>query len=368
MGYFMDIITSPVCYPQKVTYNLDSDFRISIKLESNPFQLGLDSLFAMAMRHNKKRGFLFVSKILGKHLAVDPYLSLLGGAALAAGYLQQIYQIETPCLLEIMQTFAHKEKAAAVYGKVMDNPLRIPDKTVFIGFAETATALGYSIFNCFAGNCGYIHTTRELIQGLVSTISFAEEHSHAVAHRCYCLEPELFHGDHPIVFVDDEITTGKTVLNIIRAIQQKFPRKEYGILSILDWRSEEEQRLFRITEQELGIRIQTFSLLSGTIEVTGQPGFGKCGSNGMGKSGNRPESEIKVLSLGTELVSNRVSSHSIDSTGEINKSPYLLATGRFGLTSKHREEVEELARTIGEKLKSIRQGSRILCLGTGEFM
>ena len=38
-----------------------------------------------------------------------------------------------------------------------------------------------------------------------------------------------------VVLVDDEITTGKTALNIIRQIQERFPKKEYVLASLLDW-------------------------------------------------------------------------------------------------------------------------------------
>ena len=35
----------------------------------------------------------------------------------------------------------------------------LPEEVLFIGFAETATALGHSMFQCFQ-NAKYVHTTR----------------------------------------------------------------------------------------------------------------------------------------------------------------------------------------------------------------
>lgn len=67
------------------------------------------------------------------------------------------------------------------------------------------------------------------------------------------------------------MTTGKTVLNIIRSIQQQFPREEYTIASLLDWRSNTNRRQFKQLEEELQIKIHVISLLEGRIHTTGQP-------------------------------------------------------------------------------------------------
>ena len=67
------------------------------------------------------------------------------------------------------------------------------------------------------------------------------------------------------------MTTGKTALNIIRSIQNKFPREEYIIASLLDWRSHTNRRQFKQLEDELQIKIHVISLLEGIIHTTGQP-------------------------------------------------------------------------------------------------
>lgn len=45
----------------------------------------------MAARKNIKRGFLFVSKVLGKHIPVQPLIPLIGGGILAARYVSMVY-------------------------------------------------------------------------------------------------------------------------------------------------------------------------------------------------------------------------------------------------------------------------------------
>ncbi|MDR4410622.1 hypothetical protein FO499_30675, partial [Bacillus anthracis] len=70
-------------------------------------------------------------------------------------------------------------------------------------------------------------------------------------------EPHMINNDCPVILVDDEITTGKTALHIIRDIQSKFPRKEYAVLSLLDWRTEEHKQAYAEAERELGVTIST---------------------------------------------------------------------------------------------------------------
>src|SRR5687767_12128719 len=61
------------------TYKIAGDLELHVTVTSNPHNIPLDALFAMAARINKKRSFLFVSKVLGKHIPVNPYTSLLSG-------------------------------------------------------------------------------------------------------------------------------------------------------------------------------------------------------------------------------------------------------------------------------------------------
>ena len=136
---------------------------------------------------------------------------------------------------------------------------------VIIGFAETATALGHAFFDCFE-NAEYFHTTREELTGKTPLITFEEEHSHATSHRCY-IPLELLNNNREIILVDDEMTTGKTAINIIQSIHAQFPRNEYTVVSILDWRSDANKQQFKQLEKTLGIKINSVSLIAGNVEV-----------------------------------------------------------------------------------------------------
>lgn len=168
-----------------------------------PNSTKLEELTGFSSRMNLKRGFLFVSKVLGKHIPTKP---------------------------SIMQN-NFKELANLVENK---DDL---GETLVIGFAETATALGQGVFEALnLKNATYIQTTR-YNTSKKRLIEFMEEHSHAPSHILY--KPEIsINSIKSIILVDDEISTGKSVLNIVAELKEVFPDvKKYQVLSMLNWSS-----------------------------------------------------------------------------------------------------------------------------------
>ena len=193
---------------------------VDVQIDSNPLGLSVETMYEMAARINKKRSFLFVSKVLGKHIARRPQVPLVASALLASIYYEEKTGeklSEKSLLIEALMDES-EDKLKKAYSAVREMNYELGESVVFIGFAETATALGHGVFDCFS-DAAYIHSTRELIVDQEVTLFFEEEHSHATDQRCYAPEHYLA-NDQTICLVDDEITTGKTALNIIESIQK----------------------------------------------------------------------------------------------------------------------------------------------------
>jgi hypothetical protein len=349
------------------TFNILDSLSIKLTVTENPYQLPLELLFEMAARKNKKRGFLFVSKVLGKHIPVKPAASLLSGGVLAMRYMEEVHGVSCSKREDIIDRLLSGQGEREAYLSMLKEPFQLPDETLFIGFAETATALGHNMFEFF-DNAAFVHTTRENIQELESIINFEEEHSHATSQACYCSE-ELLQKGRPIVLVDDEITTGNTALNIIRAIQQSFPRKEYTVASLLDWRSADNKKRYKELEEELGIRIKTVTLLAWEIEVQGNPVEDE-GAFLYIKDERAAAPQVNRISLSS--ISKEIQDHpytSISSKGKASNVLYSGMTGRFsGLLSENKADIDSFCRMAGERLLQTRTEGKALCLGTGEFM
>ncbi|WP_268238472.1 phosphoribosyltransferase domain-containing protein [Novosphingobium indicum] len=164
---------------------------------------------AFAARTNRRRGFLLVSKVLGRHLPTRPSVMRSSSAALAS-------------LL----------------------PADLPGPVLFIGMAETAICLGQSVHSTWtrkSGRCDslYLHSTRQMI-GKVPLIRFSEPHSHAESHLLYAPAPNAWkyrlEDIASLVLVDDEITTGKTFANLAEHLVPLLPRlKQIEICVLTDW-------------------------------------------------------------------------------------------------------------------------------------
>ncbi|MDQ7085462.1 MAG: phosphoribosyltransferase domain-containing protein [Sulfurovum sp.] len=164
----------------------------------------LEKLVDYGSRINKKRGFLFVSKVLGKHLPTKP------------STMQNTYQ----ALASLIPTSSQP--------------------TLFIGFAETATALGQGVFEeANVSNSFYIHSTRFQTSQKVF-FSFYEEHCHAPSHIFYEPKDEelkvLLGKIERVILIDDEVSTGNTANNLVNEMKKVLPLvKEYYLLTILNW-------------------------------------------------------------------------------------------------------------------------------------
>ena len=312
--------------------------------------LSPESLFSVALRVNKKRQFLFVSKLIAKHLAVHPSVAL-GTGTLLASLLMESEGLEghpdTRSLVDMIETGTidcGKSLKSLQFKKTM------PEKTVFIGMAETATGLGHSVFQHFE-EASYIHTTREEIVGITPYFVFEEEHSHATSHKVYAPSGMLEEAE-TIVLIDDEISTGNTLLNLVCALDDQFPGKNYASLSILDWRNDSQKKEMEKMASNRDIHLNILSLMAGQFELVHSKAPEEPELMSLNSSGSRlPDVELpgKKLAVGSE-------------TGQ----QYVSYTGRFGITSKEHDEIsdwaESAAKLVGHK------SDKALVIGVGENM
>ena len=348
----MKMSDSQVYSVSRHAYKLPGDLRVNVTVTDDPYDLSPATLFSMAARRNEKRSFLFVSKVLGKHIPLSPYVPLLASGLLAARYMSVTQGVEAEFTAGIVSALKNNVGLEEAYAQLSEAPFETCESLLFIGFAETATALGHAMFDCFKGDHHYVHTTREVIPGMKASLEFSEEHSHAVAHYVYA-QSEGLKKDCPVVLIDDEMTSGKTSLNIIRSIQGRYPRKKYTVVSILDWRSVADEKAFEALEEELGITIETVCLMRGIMQAEGKAILE-----------NIPPLQVAFA----EPALHRVSL-GLHVAGEMQgEQDYLAYTGRFGISSNDKSSIDEYARKCAATLASKLDTGETLCLGTGELM
>ena len=266
----------------------------------------LDELLGFAARANARRGFLFLSKVLGKHWPVRPSAMLAVHERLAA----DIPASEGPVL--------------------------------FIAMAETAIGLGQGVFEAWLrANPGrealFVHTTRYRV-GSGDIIEFEEAHSHAPRQFLHMPEGEhergLLLGARSIVLVDDEASTGNTFVNLAAACRRLNPSIERVHLSV----------------------IVNFMGAAATDGLTAR--FGIPTTMGALIEG---EYRFAAADIPVAAVLNAAPAQRYDAQAERGANP---GFGRLGL-ARPLHAPETLAARLAQE---IAQGAKVLVLGTGEFM
>ncbi|WP_405473752.1 phosphoribosyltransferase [Streptomyces canus] len=195
----------------------------------------LTDLLGLALRRNPKRAHLLVSNVLGKHVPQSP--SVVYGQGFALGR-------------RVRDLLGDEEAARAVV----------------LGYAETATGLGHCVADGIA-LAPYLHSTRRPVPGVAPAGGFEESHSHATSHLLLPEDPALLAGDGPLVLVDDEFSTGNTVLNTIRDLHERYPRGRYVVVALVDMRSEGDAGRLDAFAREIDARVDLVAAASGTVRL-----------------------------------------------------------------------------------------------------
>lgn len=158
--------------------------------------------------NNKKRNYLVVNPLQGKHIPVSPRKAM-GVFSELAGLLEE-YRNE---------------------------------RLLVVGFAETATAIGAQV--AMELGADYIQTTREEVPG-AEYLFFSEEHSHATEQRLVRDDlDEAMKEKDGIIFAEDEITTGNTIRNLVDVLKKRYGGKiRFTAVSLLNGMTREERGIF----------------------------------------------------------------------------------------------------------------------------
>lgn len=334
------------------SYKLWDFLELELAVNQSFQGLPVEALFTMALRVNKKRQFLFVSKLIAKHLAVHPAIALGTGTLLASLLMEKEALAAPPQTAQIARMIADGKPDSNLLKEALEYRVKLPEKTVFIGMAETATGLGHAVFQHFEG-AFYIHTTREDIVGLTPSFVFEEEHSHATSHRVYAPAGMLEDAE-SIVLIDDEISTGNTLVNLIQALDDQYPGKSYTSLSILDWRNDEQQQHTGRLEKDRGIRVDVLALMSGQFELL---------------HGSSPrDSELEDLSGASQLPLKEIAYATDLPHRSTTGHRYIPLSGRFGLSSAAHLEIGNWAKQVSATVEKQGVGEKPLIIGIGENM
>ncbi|MFF2698221.1 phosphoribosyltransferase [Streptomyces cyaneofuscatus] len=302
--------------------------RLGVALEGDG---ELHELLGLALRRNPKRAHLLVSNVLGKHVPQKP--SVVYGAGYGLG-----------------------ERVRALLGAEEAR------RAVVLGYAETATGLGHAVADGLR-DAPYLHSTRRPVAGVAQAGGFEEAHSHATSHLLLPEDPELLAGGaeaSTLVLVDDEFSTGNTVLNTIRALHETHPRERYVIVALVDMRSAGDRDRLTAFAAEIGARVDLVTRSSGTVtlpEGVLERGQALVADQEAEQAGRADEAVAGVAPAPVTRVA-------LDWPAEVPDG------GRHGFTPAHRAALEAALPGMAERIAGALDSDvrRVLVLGFEELM
>ena len=183
----------------------------------------LEDLLDFAQRINPKRAFLFVSKVLGRHIPVAP--STMRNAFTDLAHLV---------------------------------PNELPEPILVIGMAETAVGLSAGVHQALQTRYPQAlllnstrHAQHDSVNGNDNTdillTTFSEDHSHASQHLIYQsadqVTQEQLLASKTLIMVDDEASTGNTCVNVVTALRNAglTQLQQVHLTTLVDWSLDQHQ-------------------------------------------------------------------------------------------------------------------------------
>ncbi|WP_426223499.1 phosphoribosyltransferase domain-containing protein [Psychrobacter sp. DWR1-2-3] len=326
-----------------LTYQTNSATEKNEIEQSNHYQL--EDLLGFAQRINPKRAFLFVSKVLGRHIPVAP------------------------------STMRHAFTDLA--NLVPDD---LPEPILVIGMAETAVGLSAGVHQALQTRYPQallLNSTRHAqhddshdksSHSLLTT--FSEDHSHASQHLIYqsadnVTQAQLL-ASKTLIMVDDEASTGNTCVNVVTALRNAGldQLEQVHLTTLVDWSLNQERHQHQdtadsddavsdqIAKRLPNIKFQRHHLLSGAWTWTDAP---------------NPE-PIAMPSVDTT----EAGSHTLGDTGNWGRFPTLDSTDGFDNYLLRFQTVFKVfnkqAQSEKEQFDKEQLPKRILVLGSNEFV
>jgi len=242
-----------------LTYQTNSATNKNNLEQNDSYQL--EDLLGFAQRINPKRAFLFVSKVLGRHIPVAP---------------------------------STMRNAFTDLANLVPNDL--PEPVLVIGMAETAVGLSAGVHQALQTRYPQallLNSTRHAqhdeqsdANGADSLLTtFCEDHSHASQHLIYqstdTITQEQLLASKTLIMVDDEASTGNTCVNVVTALRDAglTQLEQVHLTTLVDWSLDQENTdqqtndimPVRMADRLIGIDFHRHHLLSGAWQWTDAP-------------------------------------------------------------------------------------------------
>nr|WP_263313402.1 phosphoribosyltransferase family protein [Mammaliicoccus sp. Marseille-Q6498] len=353
-------------------FPLDHEKQVEVRVTKNRFNFEIDEMLAITQEEGSDFSFIPVAPCLGYSRALYPEHPLLIGLLL--GFLYQEDQTgetdERAYVIAKAINSQNRGKMIQALNLVESNRLGHYPPTRFIGLSERAVNLGHTIFSLFEDDAMFLASTREKIISHPPLLDHNDLVDTQERLFFYTKNNDFFDNDENIAIIDNHLLNGKSVLNLIKKIHDKYPaRQMFTVLTPTDLRSPSVKESFRSLEKSLNIKINIVSLMSFDVEVQDKDTVTDHLLQNELLENQHQETKVQYHSL-RNIINDHfiVKGQNMLRDGTIHDNPYFISTGRFTLNSKEQRTTEALLQRMGELLHDFLDDSPKMVIGVGEFL
>ena len=325
-----------------------------IVIKNNPFNFKLSDIIEIVSTPKRIRCFYLLNKLVGNHLEVKPNKIKAVGRIMA----NLVYngQFDNYVLANYLKNNLNYDKSLE---SELQKYIEPGEKNFILGLAKSATAIGMATAECIKDSY-YISTIRETPIDMEPLFDFEENHTLLTNHRCYLKDVSKLKEADRIIIVEDEITTGSTLINLINKIVPLSNARKINIVTILNFSNSEFNKKLEKLEKNLNIEIKVNEILKGELN------YEKLNNEILTLINNDFNYVIDEI-IETDVIKNINGYNKIFVNLNNKKQIEMMEkSGCFGVSFKEIQELEEKAKEIAEKID--KRYSKILVISQGENM
>ena len=325
----------------------------NIEIEKNNYNFDISDIIEVVATPKRQRVFYLLNKLVGNHLDVEP------NKIRAVGHIMADLIYKNSFNTNLLAKYIKNGEENIELLSQIDKSITPKENVFILGLAKSATAIGMATADAIKDSY-YISTIRETPIKMEPLFDFEESHTLLTNHRVYLKDISKLQQADRIIIVEDEITTGNTMINLIRKILEHTDAKRINIVTILNFSNKAFQTQLEELENEFNIKIDIDEILKGSLN------YEKL-NDGMLKVINNNFDNICDEITAKDTIENICEYDKINVELENGKSLEMMQkSGCFGISFKEIKDSEEKAKAIANKINN--KYSKVLVITQGENM
>ena len=325
----------------------------NIETETNNINLDISDIIEIAATPKRQRVFYLLNKLVGNHIEVEP------NKIRAVGHIMANLVYPNNFNIDVLANYIKNGKENSNVIKELDKFISTEEKVFVIGLAKSATAIGMATADSIKDSY-YISTIRETPIKGKHLFDFEENHTLLTKHRCYLEDTNKLKNADRIIIVEDEITTGKTMINLINKLIMLSKAKIINIVTILNFSDSSFLSELEKIEKEYNIKIKINEILKGKLN------YNQLNNDILKFIKNNFNNNADEIKLTTKVKTiNKFKKAFVDLENG-KKLEMMEKSGCFGISFDEIKSIEEKSKEIAKEINN--KHKNVLVISHGENM